>query len=192
MPEKLTAYEIGLRAQPGTRLSLSVSAFYNVYDDLRTIEFSPGPSFPLLWGNGIRGDTYGLEAWGDLQAAPWWRLSAGVDLLAKQLTAKPGSSGILPVSPGRRRSADPGAAALGDEPRLTRHLDADLRYVAALPDPRVPAYAEADVALTWAVTRHLELALAGFNLLHAQHLEFAAPQATEVPRVGQAELKWRF
>ena len=40
------------------------------------------------------------------------------------------------------------------------------------------------LALTWAVTRHLELALAGFNLLHANHLEFAAPQATEVPRVG--------
>ena len=191
-PEKLTAYEIGLRAQPGTRLSLSVSGFYNVYDDLRTIEFSPGPRFPLLWGNGIRGDTYGLEAWGDLQAAPWWRLSAGLDLLAKQLTAKPGSSGILPVS---QAGDDPPTqaqlrSAMNLGSRVT--LDAGLRYVAALPDPRVPAYAEADVALTWAVTRHIELALAGFNLLHANHLEFAAPLATEVPRVGQAELKWRF
>jgi len=60
------------------------------------------------------------------------------------------------------------------------------------PVERAPAYAEADVALTWAITRHIELQLAGFNLLHAQHLEFPPLQATEVPRVGQAQLKWRF
>ncbi len=190
--EKLTAYEIGLRMQPAARASLSVQGYYNVYDDLRTIEFSPGTGFPLLWGNGIRGDTYGLEAWGDFQATRWWRLSAGVDLLAKQLSAKPGSSGILPVS---QAGDDPPTqaqlrSAMNLGPNVT--LDAGLRYVAALPDPRVPAYTEADVALTWNVTRHVQLQLAGFNLLQAQHLEFAAPQATEVPRVGQAGLKWRF
>jgi hypothetical protein len=29
-------------------------------------------------------------------------------------------------------------------------------------------------------------------MLHAEHLEFAPPQASEVPRVGQALLRWRF
>jgi iron complex outermembrane receptor protein len=191
-PERLTAYEIGLRTQPFARASLSVSAFYNVYDDLRTIEFGPGGGFPLVWGNGLHGDTYGLEAWGDFQAASWWRLSAGLDLLGKQLTAKPGSSGILPVA---QAGDDPPTqaqlrSAMNLGPNVT--LDAGLRYVAALPDPRVPAYAEADLSMTWNVTRHIALELAGFNLLHAEHLEFAAPQSTEVPRVGQAELRWRF
>jgi iron complex outermembrane receptor protein len=190
--EKLTAYEVGLRAQPTARASLSVQAFYNVYDDLRTIEFSPGRRFPLIWGNRLRGDTYGLEGWGQIQATRWWRLSAGVDLLGKSLAFKPGASGLLGVA---QAGDDPPAlaqlrSAMNLGPSVT--LDAGLRYVAALPNPRVPAYAEADVAMTWDVTRHVQLALAGFNLLHAQHLEFAPPQSTEVPRVGQAELKWRF
>jgi iron complex outermembrane receptor protein len=169
-----------------------VQAFYNVYDDLRTVEFSPGHSFPLLWGNGLKGDTYGLEAWGDLQAAAWWRLSAGLDLLGKRLSFKPGASGLLGVA--QAGDDPPVQAQLRSSMNLGRRvtLDAGLRYVAALPDPRVPAYAEADVALTWSVTRHVEVQLAGFNLLHAQHLEFAPPQATEVPRIGQALLRWRF
>jgi hypothetical protein len=49
-----------------------------------------------------------------------------------------------------------------------------------------------DVSLTWNLTRHLQLGVAGFNLLHDHHLEFAAPQATAVPRTGQAQLRWRF
>ena len=180
-PEKLTAYEIGLRTQPFARASLSAQVYYNVYDGLRSIEFSPGPAFPLLWGNGVRGDSYGLEAWGDFQAARWWRLSAGVDVLGKRLRFAPGSSGLLGVA---QAGDDPPVqaqlrSAMNLGPSVT--LDAGLRYVGALPDPHVPAYAEADIALTWAVTRHVELQLAGFNLLHAQHLEFAPPEATEVP-----------
>ena len=35
--EKLVAYEVGYRGQPTTATSVSVSAFYNVYDELRTI-----------------------------------------------------------------------------------------------------------------------------------------------------------
>lgn len=192
VPERLTAYEIGLRTQPAARISLSAQAFYNVYDDLRTIELTPATFLPIFWGNRMRGHTYGLEAWGDFQAARWWRLSAGVDVLGKSLAFKPGASGLL------------GLAQAGDDPPVQAQLrsamnlgpsvtlDAGLRYVGALPDPHVPAYAEADVALTWAMTRHVELQLAGFNLLQARHLEFAAPQATEVPRLGQALLRWRF
>jgi len=43
-----------------------------------------------------------------------------------------------------------------------------------------------DVSLTWNLTPRLQLGLAGFNLLHDHHLEFAAAQATPVPRTAQA------
>jgi iron complex outermembrane receptor protein len=190
--EKLTTYEVGLRAQPFERLSMSVSGFYNDYDDLRTIEFRPGRSFPLEWGNLLAGHTYGLEAWGDLQATSWWRLSAGVDLLQKQLGFLPGSSQLLGTA---QAGDDPPAqaslrSAMNLGPNVT--LDVDVRDVAALPDPYVPAYTEANVALTWNLTRRLQIALAGFNLLQDHHLEFAAPEATEVPRTAEAELRLRF
>ena len=189
---KLNAYEIGARGQPFSRLSLSVSAFYNDYDDLRSIEFSPGPAFPLMWGNLLAGHTYGLEAWGDFQAADWWRLSAGVDLLSKHLSFKPGASMLLGVA--QAGDDPPSQASLRSAMNLGHDvtLDTSFRYVSALPDPLVPAYGEMDVSLTWKLTRHLQLGLAGFNLLHDHHLEFAAPQATAVPRTGQAQLRWRF
>jgi iron complex outermembrane recepter protein len=190
LPEKLTTYEVGLRAEPFQRASISISGFYNDYDNLRTIEFSPGPSFPLQWGNQLAGQTLGMEAWADFQVASWWRLSGGLDLLEKHLTFKPGASGLL------------GVAEAGDDPRTQAQarsamnlgpnvtLDADLRYVAALPDPALPAYTELNLSLTWNATRHVQLVLAGFNLLQARHLEFVG--GTEVPRTGAAELRWRF
>lgn len=189
--EKLWAYEAGVRAQPVRPLSFSASVYYNDYDDLRTIEFGP-TIIPLVWGNLMRGHTYGLEAWGDLQAASWWRLSAGLDLMGKSLALKPGASGLL------------GLAQAGDDPPVQGRLNSSMslgrsvalnleaRYVAALPDPRVPAYAELNASLAWSLTQHVQLALSGFNLLHARHLEWAAAYATDVPRSVQAGLRLRF
>ena len=72
-----TMYELGYRAQPSARSSVSVSADYNVYDDLRSFEFTGG-RFPLVFSNAMEGKTYGLEAWGAYQLADWWRMSAGL------------------------------------------------------------------------------------------------------------------
>jgi iron complex outermembrane receptor protein len=192
LPEKLTAYETGLRAQPWAGVSFSIQGFYNDYDQLRTVEFGP-EGFPLTWGNGLHGHSYGLEAWGDLQAARWWRLSAGLDLLSEKLAFDPGASGLLGVA--QAGDDPPAQAQLRSAMNLGRSvtLDAGLRYVGALPNPRVPAYAEMDASLMWALSRRLQLGVAGFNLLHARHLEFpASGGATEVPRTGQVELRARF
>ena len=86
--EHLWAYEAGYRGQPLPRTSLSVSVFYNVYDDLRTNEViagaSPGEPF-IFVGNGLTGRTYGVEAWGGYDVLPWWRLSAGVSRSLRDL-----------------------------------------------------------------------------------------------------------
>src|SRR6202008_324400 len=63
-PEKLTAYKLGYRAQTPTDTSVSVSTFYNVYDDLRTAEYSPGGQLPVMFANLMEGETYGAEVWG--------------------------------------------------------------------------------------------------------------------------------
>lgn len=188
--EKLTAYEVGARLRPTANLSFSVSAFLNDYDDLRSIEFSPGPALPLQWGNLMDGQTYGLEAWGDWQARPGWRLSAGLSTLTKDLSFKPGSSRLL------------GVAQAGDDPRYQASLRSDidlspvlaldtrLRRVGALPDPHVPAYTELDASLVWNLTSAATLAVSGRNLLHDRHLEVAG--AAEAPRSLSVDLLWRF
>ncbi|HEX6612361.1 MAG TPA: TonB-dependent receptor [Rhodanobacteraceae bacterium] len=171
--EKLTAYETGLRTQWSTRAMLAVSLYYNVYDDLRSIETTPASVFPLYWGNGMKGHTYGADIWASYAIADWWRLGAGLAEEREHFRYKPGSAGLL------------GAAVAGDDPNHhaflrssmnlgeSWSLDADLREVGALPNPRVPAYTELNARLGWQVNDTLQISLSGFNLLHPWHQEYA-------------------
>jgi iron complex outermembrane recepter protein len=188
--EKLTAYEVGARIQPSSRTSISISTYYNRYDDLRSIEFDPLTFLPLHWGNGMEGHAYGLEAWGDFRVTPWWRLSAGYSRLEKRLKFKPGASGVLGV---KTAGDDPEhQASLKSSMDLGRSvtLDAALRYADALPDPRLPSYVELGARLAWNVSERLQLSVSGANLLHEQIQEF--PGGAAIPRSVYADLRWRF
>ena len=189
--ESVWAYEIGYRGQPASRLSFSVSAFYDVYHDLRTIE--PSPNFlPLLWGNGMEGDTYGVEAWANIQVTSWWRLSPGFRSLHKRLHFDDNASGLVGLQLSgddpTNRAVLKSAMTLGQ--RVT--LDAFLRHVGDLPNPSHPSYYELSARLAWQVSHSLELAVSGFNLLHARHTEYPSPQGLNIERSGFAELKLRF
>jgi iron complex outermembrane receptor protein len=192
--ERIAAYELGYRAQPAATFSLSLSGFYNIYDDLRTIEVSPVTGFfPLQWGNLMKGHTYGIEAWATWQATPWWRLSPGLRTLQKRLQFKPGASGVAF-----------GVAQAGDDPStrfaLTSAMDisptlnweAMLRYVGPLPDPALQSYYECSTRIGWRANRNLELSLAGFNLLHRGHQEFASPDGDLIDRSVMATVQWQF
>jgi len=198
-PEKLIAYEVGYRAQPTERSSVSISAYYNVYDDLRSFELTAG-RFPLVFSNEMEGETYGLEAWGAYQVADWWRLSAGASWMQKELRFKPGSNRVGGVQiagddPDHQLSLR-SAMQLG--PKL--QLDLDLRHVDDLPAPASPAYAELGARLRWAVNDKLEMVLTGSNLLHRRHLEFGSTAAAfqlgasgvETSRSVFLDTRWRF
>ena len=189
-PETLTAYEAGVRLQPSSRASLSISGYYNVYDNLKTVDPNPTTFIPLYFGNNIQGDTYGMEAWGSYQMLSWWRMMAGLDLLSEHLKFDPAAIPLLPLS---QEGDDPSRQAtlrssMNLGPNVT--FNADLRYVGVLPDPHLPSYVELNSRIGWTLTPHLELALAGFNLLHARHEEF--PGSPEVPRSVFAELRMHF
>jgi iron complex outermembrane recepter protein len=190
-PERVTAYELGYRGTPASTLSLSISGFYNVYDDLRTIESLSPPGFlPLTWGNLMRGETYGVEGWADWQVSDWWRLSPGFRTLTEHLHLEPGASGIL------------GTAQAGDDPaselKLTSSmslpagvdLDTTLRHVGALPDPALPAYWEMSARIGWHLTSTLDLSVTGSNLLHARHLELPLPYGEYIDRSVFARVDW--
>ncbi|HXR89592.1 MAG TPA: TonB-dependent receptor [Steroidobacteraceae bacterium] len=198
-PEELTAYEAGYRTQPTSRSSISISTFYNVYDDLRTAEFSPGGQLPVSFANQMAGHTYGAEIWGSYQLLTWWRLDAGASGLHKDLHFRPGSSQIG------------GLALAGNDPSYQVLLrssmlfasrgvfDLSVRQIGPLPDPASPAYTEVDARVAWRIVPSLELSLKGSNLIHPQHLEFGTSMAplqlgstgVETGRAWYLEVRWR-
>jgi len=190
-PERVTAYELGYRALPSSRISVSASLFYNYYDDLRSIDFGPAPAFlPLRWGNAMEGHTYGVEVWADLQLLSWWRLSPALTTLHKDLRFKPDAAEALGAA---QSGDDPSAqASLTSSMDLPRNLtwDASLRYVNALPDPTAPGYYELDTRLAWQLSPQLELAVVGRNLLHARHIEYPTPDGEEIPRSFMLQIRW--
>jgi iron complex outermembrane receptor protein len=199
-PEKLLAYELGYRGQPSPNASISISTFYNVYNDLRSVELSPGGGLPAMFANRMAGDTYGVEVWGNYQVSAWWRLTAGANWLHKKLHFEAGSSALG------------GIALAGDDPNyqvsarstmeLARDwvLNLDLRRIGALPSPASPAYTELDSRIGWTVSPSVEISLAGFNLLHPHHREFGTtttpiqlgPTGVETGRSFLIESRWRF
>lgn len=191
-PETLIAYEAGTRLQIGSRLALSLNTFYNDYNDLRSIELTGGRSLPLFWGNLLKVRSYGFDAWADYALRGWWRLSAGLSYLDVEGRFVPGSSQLGGVGQAgddpKYRASLRSAINLGSDVTL----DTALRYVSALPDPRIPAYIEADARVAWNMTQSLRLAVSGNNLLHKRHREYPAPGEPAVPRSVAAEIQWRF
>ena len=193
--EKLMAYEAGWRAQPNRRLSLSVSVFYNRYDDLRTDAYQPVTIVPIQLENGARGRTSGLEAWGKYDVSPSWRLSAGFNLLNKSFNLIPGANDLTMLAV---QGQDPHSQAqLRSQWTINHTLEIDLalRSVAKVDNAPVPAYSEADAHLGWRVSDKLTLALDGHNLLHDRHLEVWDPSTTApryIPRSVLVSLRYGF
>ncbi len=192
-PEEVHAYEIGSRAQPSDSLSFSISGFYNIYDDLRTVEPNSATTFvPLYWGNMMQGKTFGIDSWASWQVNDWWRLSPGMTWVRDRLTFKPGASGILGAV---QAGDDPSShASLNSSMMLPHHLtlDALLRYVGALPSPALAHYTELDARLGWRMNRTTEFSLRGANLLHARHYELPAGDGEQITRSVIAEARFSF
>ncbi|MFN3620738.1 TonB-dependent receptor plug domain-containing protein [Sphingorhabdus sp.] len=188
--EKVTAFELGTRVQPSPNMSFSVSTFYNEYDDLRTIELTPVTFLPLIWGNNIKGHTYGLEAWADLKITAWWRFSAHYGLLLGDFRFKPGASQLLGLSQVRNDPKHNASLRSSMNIGSSITVDADLRHVSERPEPRVEAYTELNGRLGWRVSDTLQFFVSGANLLHKSHYEYAAPRSNRIPRRVLVGLQW--
>jgi iron complex outermembrane receptor protein len=198
--EALLAYEVGYRAQLNSTLSTSVSTFYNQYDDVRSTSITPGTILPFFFANNLEGHTYGIEWSGDYQISQTWSLHAGYTLLREHLRVEPGQ---FDLSGARNETADPKhQISIRSAISLPRHVElaAGLRWVDALqtnsgPTPgSVPAYFELESRLAWHAGDRLELSLAGQNLLHNHHPEYAFPGASrpEIQRSVYGKVAWRY
>ena len=171
MSEKLIAFEAGYRGQPAAWTSLSVSVFFNLYDDLRSTEFTGSP-LPIRLSNGLEGHSYGIEAWSSSQLTPWWRLNLGLATLWKHFEIAPGRVDLAGFD---SLGHDPEYQLLGrSQMDLTDRLSLNLglRWIGEIEaTPGIGDYVEADGRLGYRVNDHLELYVAGRNLLHRTHFE---------------------
>src|SRR5690606_31640848 len=102
--ETVIAYELGYRAQLTSNVVISVSAFYNRYDDVRSLNFTPGTIIPLYFDNHLEAQTYGVELATTFEVMKGWRLHAGYTLLREDIDVK---SGKIDLNNGLNETADP-------------------------------------------------------------------------------------
>jgi iron complex outermembrane receptor protein len=143
--------------------------------------------------NMMNATTRGIEVSPRVQVLPSWQLTGGYSYFWKRVTFDPGSTDR---TGGASEGNDPGhlfnlRSYLNLGQRF--ELDAFFRYVGALPQPAVEAYAELDARLGYHVRPGLDVAIVGTNLLSPRHLEFRAGTAPQYyERAVTLRSTWRF
>lgn len=192
--ETLLSYEMGYRIHAQRRFSVSAAAFYNDYDDLRSLERIDSRSpFPLRIGNGLEGESYGVELSADVSINRAWQLRAGYTGLRVDLRPKPGSTD---TSGGSSESHDPeefwSLRSMHDFGNYWQ-LDLIYRHVSQIANQSVPAYGDLNARLAWQPTARLEVSLTAQHLLEDEHAEFGAPNMRRlIERSFYGEISLRF
>ncbi len=205
--EELLAYELGYRIIPAENLSVDIAAFYNDYDNLRTLEpglpfreTSPAPPhlvIPFTGSNKMDGDVYGVEIATNFKPVDWWNLSAAYTYLQIQLHIDEDSGDT--ISEGAEGESPHNQLSLRSSFDLPKDFEIDLwlRYTDNLPSLDIDSYVTLDARLAWKPIRNLEVSVVGQNLLDDQHPEFKqeafiSSSPTEVERSVYGKFTWRF
>jgi iron complex outermembrane receptor protein len=198
--ETLVAYELGYRFDVSSKFTASISAFYNDYDHLRSLNFTEATLIPFFFANDLQGETHGVEIAATYQATPWWRVRAGMDVLKERLHVRPGK---VDINNSLNETADPehqvSIRSSFDLPHRVE-LDVAPRWVGKIINNNgsepgsVPSYTDMDVRLGWHATKQIELSLVGQSVLHDHHPEFGVPDSTrvEIRRAVYGKVTWRF
>ncbi len=206
--EDLLAYELGYRTMLSPKISLDIAGFYNVYDNLFTIE--PAPPFagpitglqdpvfiiPLVFSNAQHGTTQGVEVALDWKATDWLRLVGVYSYI--DIKIEQGDSLDLNNVMLLEGGTPEHQGSLRAQLTLPQNFEFDsfLRYVGEVPFGNIDSYFELDLRLAKHITKNLEIAVIGQNLLHEAHLERSellfAPPPTEIERGVYAKATWSF
>ena len=202
--EELTAYELGYRVRTLRSLYVTASGFFNQLENMLSTEllapFADTTStparliLPVTFGNGLHGNSHGLEITGDLRPAAWLRATANYSFVRVQMTRNPGSADVSQerryegLSPRHQVQV----VSSVDLPRRIS-LDWSFRYVSALSAGPVPSYATSSARASWLVRPHLEVAIVGQNLFDARHLEWptGAGGNVQIQRSADITFTWR-
>jgi iron complex outermembrane receptor protein len=205
--EHVVNYEAGFRAQPNRRLSIDVSAFFNRYDHLESLEpgpevFEPSPAparfvMPVKFGNLMYGTTEGGELSANLKLTDRWTLSPGYAFLEMHLHTRPSSLDTTSVAE-FQGSSPQHQAQLRSHVDLSHGLswDASANFVSELPIQGVASYTRIDTQLRWKLAERADISIVGQNLLQDNHLEsmdqLTLVNSSLIKRSAYAKFTWRF
>ncbi|HEY3405740.1 MAG TPA: TonB-dependent receptor [Ohtaekwangia sp.] len=186
--EKVLAYELGYRTQLSKKITLSLASYYNIYDDLYSVEALPN-TVTYQIQNGVEGNSRGIEFSGTADILPDWRLRGGYTYFYKNLEPKPGHIANTAVLGNDAENI----VLIQSTVTIVKYLqvDAVFRYIDQLPEPLVSDYFSYDVRLAW-VTKHWEFSVVGQNLYEKRHIEYATEQTAEIPRSIYGRISWRY
>lgn len=198
--EYMIAWELGYRINFHNNWSLDTAAYYQSYDDLRTLDPVTAPPADVLFpfDNRMDGKTYGVEIAGQWQIRRGWNLHATYAWMHMSLDLDSDSTDTFSKS---AEDASPShQATVWSSLELVNNLELDtaLRYVddIEVTGTNIDSYVELDVKLGWKPRPDLELSLVGQNLLDRHHEEFLpdfiATQPTEVERSFHIKGIWSF
>jgi iron complex outermembrane receptor protein len=205
--EHLTAFEAGYRTALTNRFALDSTVFYNRYRDLTSVEpgamrveSSPAPVHLLMpesFGNGLHGETHGIEVFANWKVARFWTLNPGYAFSSINLHESAGSQDSGSVI-GTDGGTPDHQAQLRSTVSLPWNLqwNASTYFVNRLPAQSIPAYTRVDTGLTWRLGERFTLDLVGQNLLKDLHPEYSSPYSTVQPgqmrRNAYAKVAWSF
>lgn len=205
--ERLTAFESGYRYTWTNRFSVDSTVFYNRYRDLETwepgaprLEAAPAPVhllIPRTFGNGMYGETHGLEVFANWKVASFWTLSPGYAFLSMHLHRFAGSLDTAAPKSTEGNSPD-SQAQMRSSVSLPWNLqwNASAYFVNRLSAQSIPSYTRLDSGLTWRVGDRVSVNIAGQNLLKDLHEEFAggssSVQSGMMRRNVYAKIGWSF
>jgi iron complex outermembrane receptor protein len=205
--ERLTAFEAGYRNTWTSCFSLDSTIFYNRYRDLvsvepgaTSIETNPAPIHLLVpesFGNGLHGETHGIELFANWKVASSWTLSPGYSFFSMHLHPFAGSQDFTDAT-GTEGGSPDHKAQLRSSVSLPWNLqwNASAYFVNRLPAVSIPSYTRLDTNLLWKAGERVSISVAGQNLLKNLHPEYSGPNSTVQPglmrRAAYAKVTWSF
>jgi len=204
--EEVTAYELGFRSQPHPRVLLDISAFHNVYRNLRSfepadpfMETSPVPHIvvPVYMSNKKYGRTYGFEVSARWNVTDNWTLNLGYANLTYRLQRSPDSKDPFKFHSDSTSNTPRHQFNFSSHLHLPKgwHLDAYLFFVDRLFGMDfLPSYYRLDISVSWHFNRRSSLSLTMQNLLKRKIREFEPPlwERESIPeRTVYGRLSWQ-
>ena len=190
--ETVISTEVGYRRRFLPWISASATAFFNVYDALRSQEPTPPIGVPIVIGNKHSGRVRGFEVVAQVEPLRRWQVNVNYSRLAERFSFDADSRD--PTGGMSEHNDPPHQLRLRSFTDLTDRwsFDATLRWVAALPRPAVPSYTELTLRVARMLGHGFEVDVVGENLLHDRHLQFVnLGPSHDVPRSVFARLTWR-
>jgi iron complex outermembrane receptor protein len=161
---------------------------------------NPAPAhllIPSTFGNGLYGETHGIEVFANWKVASFWTLNPGYSFFSVHLHPFAGSQDFTDAA-GTEGSSPNHQAQLRSSVSLPRNVQWNTAayFVDRLRALAVPSYTRLDSSLIWDAGEHVSLSVVGQNLIRNLHPEFSGPDTSVQPglmrRDAYARIAWSF